>query len=180
MEKSLTELRKQLLSEAEQKEVEQVEVRTLPQKLVETTNLDEDEGKSLSAQIAEMTAAQKMKLAMTGNKIARQLLIRDTSKSIPMLVLTNPGVSEEEVLEYAKNTNLEGRVLRAIAENQSWMKMHVMRVAIVFNPKTPIDASSKWLKHLMDRDLTRLTRSKNVPSALVSQARRLIDKRAKK
>ena len=60
------------------------------------------------------------------------------------------------------------------------MKIYPIKVALVSNPKTPLDISVKWLKHIKDKELRILAKSKNIPSALVNQCRKLLELRAKK
>ena len=118
---------------------------------------------------------QKIKLAMFGNQTARGLLIRDKNKLIPMFVLQNPRISENELYEFARNTNLSEQVLRTIAGTSEWMKSYRMKIAVVSNPKVPVDVSMKWVKFLQKQDLRRLSRSKNIPQVVANQCRRLME-----
>ena len=127
----------------------------------------------LSKLVHDMTIPQKIKLALFGNQTARALLIRDTNRQIPMFVLQNGRLNESEIFDFARNTNLTDQVLRAISSNSEWMKNYATRVAIVSNPKTPIDASLKWIKYLQPADLRRLSKSKNIPQTIATQCRKL-------
>lgn len=141
---------------------------------------DSSDSSNLAALIREMKLGQKMKLGMLGNMTARALLIRDTNRLIRAAVMRNPRLSDNEVLEFARNANMEDQVLRLIAKSKAWMKIYPVKVAIVSNPKTPLDISVKWLKHIKDKELRILAKSKNVPSALVNQCRKLLELRTKK
>lgn len=143
---------------------------------------DEEEDESsdnLYLQIQNMAIPQKIKLAMLGNKTARALLIRDPNRSIAMFVLQNPRLTEGEVQEMAKNNNLDEAILREIANNSQWMRSYIVKAGLVANPKTPIDVSVKWVKHLHDADLRRLSRSKNIPQVLASQCTRMLTQKGK-
>lgn len=132
---------------------------------------------NLYAVVNKLTIPQKIKLALFGNHSARMLLIRDTNRQIPMFVLKNPRISDGEIAEIAKNTNVDDNVLRDLANNPQWMRNYNVKCAIVFNPKVPIDVSLKWVKHLNDGDLRRLAKSKNVPQVIATQSRKLLEKK---
>lgn len=128
--------------------------------------------------IREMTIPQKIKLALFGNKTARAFLLRDNStKTIPLLVLKNPRITETEINEIAKNTTVDEQVLRALAGDSTWMRNYSMKLSIVSNPKVPVDVALKWVKHIQQRDLRRLSRSKNLSQVVVAQCRKLLEKR---
>jgi biotin-[acetyl-CoA-carboxylase] ligase BirA-like protein len=141
---------------------------------------DQSDSSNLAGLIREMKLGEKMKLGMLGSMTARALLIRDTNRLVRAAVMRNPRLSDNEIVEFARNANMEEQVLRLIAKNKSWMKIYPIKVGIVSNPKTPLDISVRWLKHLKDKELRILSKSKNVPSALVNQCRKLIELRTKK
>jgi len=154
----------------------------LPEELVAEVQPEQEEpGEEevhLALLIKDLTVPERVKLAMTGNVVARRLLIRDPSRLVSMFVLHNHGITESELVEYAKNTTLDDNLFRAMSKNSSWMKAYVMKQALVTNPKVPIDVSLHWLKHIKPRELGKIARSKNVPQVVATQARRLVEKRA--
>ena len=140
---------------------------------------EEEESADIFTQISNMTIPQKIKLAIFGNVNARKILIRDTNRMIPLFVLQNPRISDKEILDAAKNTNVDEGVHRAIARNGQWMKMYAIKVAIVSNPKVPIGVALPQLKHLQLRDLRMLAKSKNISSVIATQSKKLVSKREK-
>lgn len=151
----------------------------LPKSLIEDGADTEDEG-TIFQMLQEMTTPQKIKLALQGNKVARTLLIRDKDKQVPMFVLQNPGITEDEILEIVRSTEVSDLVHRAVVRNGAWMKSYQVKLQLVSNPKVPVDISMQWVKHIRDRDLRRLMKSKNIPSAVATQCRKLVEKRMKK
>ena len=152
----------------------------IPCELIEEEEKEVDE-RSVFESIREMSVPQKIKLALFGNQIARTILIRDVSnKQIPMMVLNNPRITDNEIFEITKNTNIDERVLREIGNNLSWMKPYAVKFAIVSNPKVPIDISLKWLKHIRDKDLKILSRSKNIAQTINTQSKKILETRGKK
>ena len=145
---------------------------------------DEGEGaegkkKKLNVQqiILRMSPAQKIKLALTGAKDARGLLIRESSKIIALSVLANPRITNGEVEFFAKSQNLSEDVIRKIGGNAEWTRQNNVVSALVFNPKTPVGISLPFVIRLNDRDLGILEKSRNVPEAVRTAARNRIIKK---
>jgi hypothetical protein len=136
----------------------------------------EGQKKKLNVQqiIIKMSPAQKIKLALTGAKEARGLLIRESSKIIALSVLANPRITTGEVEFFAKSTNLQEDVIRKIGTNAEWTRKNNVISALVFNPKTPVGISLPFVNRLTDHDLGILEKSRNVPEAVRTAARNLI------
>lgn len=129
--------------------------------------------------VAQMNAGQKLKLALSGNKAARELLIKDSNKIISMSVLKNPRITEEEVQKVTITKGTNDDMLRQIARNKEWVKSYSIRVGMLTNPKTPLQVSLKLLDSVYEKDLQGLAKSKNVPNALASAARRKLETKGK-
>lgn len=127
---------------------------------------------SFFGRVRRMSVAERVKLAMSGNKEARSILARDPVKLVQTCVLKNPRFTLEEALAMAKNRSLHGELLRMIADEREWVRQYAVRLALVQNPKTPLQVALTLLTGIHDRDMRTLARSKNVPSVLQQQARR--------
>jgi hypothetical protein len=121
-----------------------------------------------------------MKLAMTGDREVRSILIRDSNKLVQGAVLDSPRITETEIVAIASSRNLADELLRKIAGRREWMKNYQLRVALVNNPKTPLPTSLKILHTLMAADLKRLAMNRGVSSVLVSSARSYLLKKGQK
>jgi hypothetical protein len=135
--------------------------------------------KKLSAQqlVLKMSPSQKIKLALTGAKEARNLLIRESSKIIALGVLTNPRLTSGEVEFFAKSTNLSEDVIRKIGTNAEWTKKPAIISALVNNPKTPVGISIGFVPRLNERELALLEKSRNIPNPVRTAARNLLAKK---
>lgn len=151
----------------------------LPVDLVDDKRAKADE-QNIYRMILQMNAGQKLKLALSGNKSARALLIKDSNKVISMSVLKNPRITEEEVQKVALTKGTNDDMLRHIARNSEWVKSYGIRVGILTNPKTPLTVSLKLLDSVYEKDLQAIAKSKNVPNTLASAARRKLDAKGKK
>jgi len=127
--------------------------------------------------IQRMTIPQKIKLALSGAKDARGLLIRESSKTIALSVLANPRITLGEIEFFAKSANLSEDVIRKIGTNSDWSKKYAVASALVSNPKTPISISLGFIPRMPERDLAILEKSRNIPGPVRTAARNLLAKK---
>ncbi len=127
---------------------------------------------SLFTRVRKLPVAARVKLALQGNKEARQVLAHDPVKLVQGCVLRNPRFTLEEALAMAKNRSLAGELLRTIAEQKDWIRNYSVRIALVQNPKTPLQVALGLLNGVQERDMRQLAKSRNVASVLQAQAKR--------
>jgi len=132
---------------------------------------------NMSQIVNKMTPSQKIKLAQTGAKDARSLLIRESSKIIALAVIANPKLTIGEVEFFAKSTSLNEDVLRKIGSNAEWCRKPSVASALVNNPKTPVGISLGFVSRMPERDLALLERNRNIPEAVRASARSLVIKK---
>lgn len=145
-----------------------------PELLTESAEEARIEPESLYSRVQAMSVAEKVKLALKGNKDARTILVRSSNKMVMRMVLQNPRITEEEILMLAKNRNVDDEVLRIIAANRDWTSSYALRAALVENAKTPIPAALRFLSTLQMREIRNLAKSKNVPTIISAQAKKLL------
>jgi hypothetical protein len=126
------------------------------------------------ALVQRMTAPQKIKLALSGSKEARSLLIRESNKQIATAVLENPRITDGEIDFFAKSTNLSEEIMRKIGTNSEWTKRYNVAQALVHNPKCPPGIAVGFVTRMNDKDLGLLEKSRNVSEAVRSAARGLV------
>lgn len=142
--------------------------------------LTDEQRQNLYQKIIKMSIPQKIRLAMVGNREARNILILDHNKAVVMAVLRSPKITENDVFTFAQQRNLSEEVYKYIARNKYWIKNYALKLALVNNPKTPLAIALRFLDHLQERDLKNLSRSKNVSNVLAKAAGQLLLKRAGK
>lgn len=142
-------------------------------------DLDEAAQKNLFGLVQTLSVFQKIKLARTGNKEARALLIRETNKIVSAAVIRSPKITEQEVMGFAKSRNVGDEVLRLISMNRDWTKNYQVKLGLAGNPKCPQPVAMRFVNYLQEKDLLGLMKSKDVPSAVATHARRLLSKKGK-
>ena len=134
----------------------------------------EEESLSKYQKIQEMLVADKIKMALTGDKEWRTLLIRESNKQVNTAVLKNPRISEGEVLTVAKNRSSSDELIRIILLNREWVKLYDMKKALIAHPRTPLQAAMRYMTFLAEKDIKELAKSREVGQAIVNNARRML------
>jgi hypothetical protein len=151
---------------------------TVPAGLVEEPDKAAAIEKDLLRRLQEMTIAERIKLALRGNRETRMLLIRDSNRMIRRFVLRNPRLGDEEVIAVAKNRSADDELLRMIADNRDWTKNYQVRLSLATNPKTPLVLALRFVSGLNERDIRSLAKSKNVSATISAAAKRIVNQRA--
>lgn len=138
--------------------------------------IDEEDEKFQSKyqQAQAMGIGEKIKMAMTGDKEWRNILIKDANKLVSGAVVKNPRMTESEVLTVAKSAIQNDEIIRVICANKEWVKNPLIRKALAENSKTPLPAALRFVASLSEKDLSLLAKSKNISSVIASQARRIL------
>ncbi len=132
---------------------------------------------TLVQRINRMNAAEKIKTALTGNQEERFILIRDANKIVARAVLESPKLSDQEIEAYASMKSVSEDILRLIASNRKFIKSYTVALALVNNPRTPIDVSLPLLNRLNDRDMKGVALNRNVPDVIRSMAAKIVKQR---
>lgn len=129
---------------------------------------------SLAAEIGSMKVGARIKLALKGNREARGILIRDSARLVRKFVLQNPRITDDEIIIITKNRSADSELIDAISKRKEWIQNYQIRLGLVTNPKTPMSVGLRLVNTLLERDLRQLAKSKNVPGAVNSAAKRLV------
>ena len=143
----------------------------------ETPNVEADADVArvpLQKLIMSLNAAQKVALAMKGNKEARSILLRDANRMVATAAIRNPRLTEQEVVAAAKSRSINDEVMRIISNSREMMRSYAVKLALVNNPKTPLTTAMRLLVILRQVDLRNVAKSKSVPGALAVQAKKML------
>lgn len=141
--------------------------------------LPEEKKKSLYQLVAGMNVAEKVKLALRGNKEARSMLIKDSNKVVASAVVKSPKIGDGEVLTIAQMRSTHDEVIRIIASNPDWTKNYNLQAALANNPKTPFQVALRFTRQLRINDLLKISKNKNVPAQLSKIAAELFAQKRK-
>jgi hypothetical protein len=128
-------------------------------------------------QILQMRPLEKIRTALLGDKYDRSLLVRDSNKTVSMAAIRSPKIRDDEAIAYSANRALPLEVITYISNRRDWIKLYSVKLNLVMNPKTPMARSMSLLAFLNRADVTKVSRSKNIPSALATAAKRKLANR---
>ena len=163
--------------QADAKEAEEIPEEPVeePAEDPEEEPLVEDEAYQSKYQLAQsMGVGDKIKVALTGDKEWRSLLIKDSNKLVNSAVVKNPRITEPEILMIAKSVIQNDEILRIICHNKEWIKNYSIRKALVLNNKTPLPVAIRFMGFLTEKDLLGMAKSRNISSVLANNARRMV------
>jgi hypothetical protein len=137
----------------------------------------DDAHRSLFARLANYTIAQKIRLAWRGTKEERLFLVRDSNRLVAAAVLKSPKTREGDAETIANMKSVSEDVLRGISFRKEWMRKYSILLAIVKNPRSPIDATMPLVIRLNHADQKKLSQDRNVPEPIRALARREVSRR---
>jgi hypothetical protein len=142
----------------------------------EVAEIDEEDEQYLSKyKIAMiMGIGEKIKMALTGDKEWRAILIKDANKLVSGSVIKNPRITDAEILNILKVGVQNDEIIRLICANKEWVKNYLIRKALIACPKTPLPNALRYLSTMTVKDLAGYAKSKNISSVIVTQARRIL------
>lgn len=158
-------------------ESEEQRKATIDKILGELANEEEEipgERISMINRIMRMGIKDRVRLGQKGDREARNILIRDPNKLVSSAVINNPRITEQEVELIAGMRSLAEDILRQIASNRQWSRSYNVMHNLVRNPRTPISNAMTIMSRLQLRDLTALSKNRNVSDAVRRHATRLL------
>lgn len=132
---------------------------------------------SILNRIMKMGMKDRVKLAMKGDREARNILIRDPNRIVAQAVVQNTRITEQEVEKIASMRSVPEDILRKIANDRQWARSYSVVHNLARNPRTPIANILNILTRLQARDLDNLSKNKNISDAVRKQAKRLAEQR---
>ena len=132
---------------------------------------------NMTQRVMKMSVSEKIKLATLGNKEARTLLLRDSNKLVCMAAATSPRITDGEIIGLANSRTANADVLRYIYSNREFLRTYAIKIALVKNPKVPLPTALKLMQTLQEKDIKDLSRDRNVPQTVQSQAKAFLMKK---
>lgn len=160
---------------ADAEELPVVEDMDEPEQEPEEDVCEENEEYLSKYKMAQMMGiAEKIKMALTGDKEWRAILVKDANKLVSGSVIKNPRITEAEIVTILKAGVQNDEIVRLICANKEWIKNYKIRKALVDNPKTPLPNALRYLTTLPEKDIAGYAKSKNISSVIATQAKRLL------
>jgi len=104
-------------------------------------------------------------------------LIYDPDEKVIRTILGNPRITEVEVLKIASAPRTPPSILATLAHHQRWIPRYKVKLALVYNPNTPLRVTLGLLPLLMRQDLLEIAQCETLPHAVIEKASRLAKRR---
>ncbi|MFA7403099.1 MAG: hypothetical protein WC007_03840 [Pelobacteraceae bacterium] len=140
----------------------------------ETVKEDGEEFLSKYKMAQVMGIGEKIKMALSGDKEWRSILVKDANKLVSGSVIKNPRITEAEILTLIKAGIQNDEIMRLICANKEWIKSYKIRKALVENNRTPVQNAMRFLGTMGEKDLASFAKSKNISSVISTMAKRLL------
>lgn len=127
-------------------------------------------------QLQELGVSDRVRLARHATRPVRSLLLRDIEKRIHLEVVKNPKISDEEIVEATKISNLSPGALRYIATQRKYTRRRDVVLNLIYNPATPADQALKLMGTLNQSELLKIMRSSRVREKLQIAAKKKLMK----
>jgi len=127
--------------------------------------------------IATMTVSEKIKLAYSGGKEERRILVGDANKLVGMAVMKSRGLTLNEVETICQMRHLDDEIYRIIGHRRDWLRKPPIVLALVKNPKVPIAITLPLVKQVPLRELRLIQRDPNLPEGLRLMARKNLEEK---
>lgn len=121
-----------------------------------------------------MGIGEKIKMALSGDKEWRSILVKDANKLVSGSVIKNPRITDGEILTLVKSGIQNDEIMRLICANKEWVKDIRIRKALIENNRTPVQHAMKYLGTMGEKDLAYFAKSKNISSVISTMAKRLL------
>ena len=123
---------------------------------------------------AEMTFAEKAAAALMGKRYFALLAIESPNRVLAKAGIQNERINENDVQKIVKKRSMHEEVIKEICRNGDWTKAYQVKLALVQHPKTPGRFVMQWINLLRPNDIKALAKSKQVPSNVSAQAKRIM------
>jgi hypothetical protein len=121
-----------------------------------------------------LSHADKIQVALHGNRDQRNAILRDSNKTLHPYVLKNPQLNADDVLAIAKNAQMTPELLGQIAQRKEWFQRPQIALALARNPKTPPEVGVRALDHVPIESLRQIAKGVGALPHVVAAARKKV------
>lgn len=119
-------------------------------------------------------------IAKRGSLREKMAIVCGHDDDMALEVVRQPGLPESFVLGVAENKSTNSAALKYIAAQRTFLRNSSIVTALVYNPKTPVGATSTLLPLLRPDTLMKVASDRDLPDGTKQIARQMIEKRQKK
>jgi hypothetical protein len=122
-----------------------------------------------------LTLGERKALARTSRRDLVKRVLRDPHPDVITILLGNPSLTEDDVIELCARRPIAAPVLRQVFRDPRWAVRYRVRRTLVRNPYTPLDVALQLALHLRAEDARAVADSPEVAAPIRKACRRLAD-----
>ena len=130
----------------------------------------------LKERVQDLALGERMSLARIAGRALISVLRNEPSEMVITALLANARLTEDDLLLMC-NTSASPKVLESIAQSERWRSRPSVKLALVRNRRTPVSVAVSLLPSLKEEDLKEMVQHRELPNALRTSARRLLEER---
>jgi len=122
-----------------------------------------------------LTLGERKSLARTHRRDKLTLMVRDPHPAVVEILLSNPHVTESDIVKMAAARPAVPESLSKIAIHPRWSVRHAVKRALVLNPATPLADAIRIATTLKAAELTEIAGDASLPELLRQHAAEVLE-----
>jgi hypothetical protein len=124
----------------------------------------------------ELTVGERRSMARSPNRKVLEKLLRDPHPLVLRQLLSNPRLTEDDVVRLAARRPLHRAIVEVLAESPRWLRRPRVRLTLLLNPGTPAPVSMPLLAVCTRCELLDVVHGADAPLALRGSAQELLER----
>lgn len=124
----------------------------------------------------ELTVGERRSLARSPNRKVLEKLLRDPHPLVLRQLLSNPRLTEDDIVRLAARRPLHAATVEVLAESPRWLRRPRVRLTLLLNPGTPAPVSMPLLAVCTRCELLEVVHGADTPLTLRGSAQELLDR----
>lgn len=125
-----------------------------------------------------LTLGERRSLARTHRRDRLALITKDPHPAVVAVLVTNPNVTEPDIVTIAASRNALPETLQIIAEHPKWSASYAVKRALVQNPLTPLAIAIRIATTLTSQDLKEIAELSILAQPLRDHALEVVRRRS--
>lgn len=113
-------------------------------------------------ELEELSLGHKKYYAKQFDRRLIERLLYDSNPEVIRNLLTNPVITEKDVIKIASRRNINPSILCEIYRNEKWCLREGVRLALINNPHTPVSMRIALVPYLLIQDLKDMVKNSDV------------------
>jgi len=133
----------------------------------------------VAERLSQLPPAEKARLARNASRAIVAAFLRSRNAQVIQELMSNPRLSENDVLALARDPTMPTTVLSTIARHGQWGRRYSVRITLLENISTPVHEAVKLVPGLLQNDLRNLVKGSRTPGPVRQEAEKQLKAKLK-